>query len=171
MADESVAEVFISIGSNIDREFHIRQAINGLRKIDPDLRLSPIYETAAVGFNGPPFYNLVVALRADDVSQLKQQLHDIEDLAQRDRRAEKFSSRTLDLDILLFGEADLRDSGYNIPRSEILRYAFVLKPLSDLAAQRSYPGSNRTIQQLWAEFEQKFPDQCASIHQVQVNNL
>jgi len=166
-----VTEVFISIGSNIDREQHIRNAVKGLRELDRNLRLSPVYETAAVGFDGPPFYNLVVSLQAQDVDQLKQQLLSLEDRAQRDRVAQKFSSRTLDLDILLFGDADLRHRGYDIPRQEIVRYAFVLKPLSDLAAQRCYPGTTRTLGQLWSEFEQQFPDQCLSIHQVHIDDL
>ena len=167
-----MTEVFISIGSNINREQNIRDAVHGLRELlDPDLRLSPVYETAAVGFDGPPFYNLAACLQATDVDQLKRQLLALENQAQRDRSAEKFANRTLDLDILLFGEADMRQQGYDIPRQEILRYAFVLKPLSDLAAQRRYPGLDKTFHQLWSEFEQKFPDQCRSIRQVRMENL
>jgi len=166
-----VAEVFISIGSNINREHHIRAAVHGLRELDPALLLSPVYETTAVGFDGPPFYNLVASLNAQSVDELKSQLQALENRALRDRSAEKFSSRTLDLDILLFGDADLRDMGYDIPRQEILRYAFVLKPLSDLAAQHHYPGSKKTIKQLWLEFEQQFPEQCQSIRPVHIDNL
>jgi 2-amino-4-hydroxy-6-hydroxymethyldihydropteridine diphosphokinase len=161
-----VTEVFISIGSNIDREQHIRQAVGNLRSLYQGLRLSPVYETVAVGFDGPPFYNLVAAFFADELVAMKQQLHQLELQAQRQRSALKFTSRTLDLDVLLFGDADLHQQGLDIPRHEIQRYAFVLKPLSDLAGERRYPGLDKTFSQLWQEFQLQYPDQCVGICEV-----
>jgi len=166
-----VVEVYVSIGSNIDREKHIRDAITGMRREFGELRLSPVYETAAVGFDGPPFYNLVAGFNADDLAAIRQQLVGLEQLAQRQRSATKFSSRTLDLDILLFGDADLHHDGFDIPRAEILRYAFVLKPLSDLAPDVRYPGSDKTIQQLWREFCERQPQSATNIQVIDLQDL
>ena len=71
--------VAISVGSNLDREHNIERALDSLRLSFGQLRISSVYETAAVGFNGPDFYNLVVAFETDlDVRLLIDRLHDIE---------------------------------------------------------------------------------------------
>ncbi|MEQ9507841.1 MAG: 2-amino-4-hydroxy-6-hydroxymethyldihydropteridine diphosphokinase, partial [Alloalcanivorax xenomutans] len=74
-----MAEVFLSLGSNIDRQHNIHSGLDALAERFGELRLSPVYESEAVGFKGSPFFNLVVALHTElSVGELAGALHDIE---------------------------------------------------------------------------------------------
>lgn len=144
--------VYISIGSNIDRVHHIRSSINALKSYFHDLRLSSVYETEAQGFDGDPFYNLVVGFDTEkSVDELMTILRSIEGLHGRVRGQEKFSPRTLDLDLLLYGQQIFADK--DIPRAEITRYEFVLLPLAEIAPQLIHPRLNKTILALWDEYK------------------
>jgi 2-amino-4-hydroxy-6-hydroxymethyldihydropteridine diphosphokinase len=143
--------VWISAGSNVDKEKNIRRAITDLAREFGELLLSPVYQTRAEGFEGDDFLNLVIGMDTELLpSELRQRLRDIEDRQGRVRGENKFASRTLDLDLLTWG--GLVDEERGIPRDEILRYAFVLKPLADIAPDEIYPGGNQTYAQLWASF-------------------
>ncbi|PCI06641.1 MAG: 2-amino-4-hydroxy-6-hydroxymethyldihydropteridine diphosphokinase [Gammaproteobacteria bacterium] len=97
-----MAIIYISLGSNIDREQNTRAGINALRQAFGELTLSSVYESEAVGFAGNAFYNMVVACEVSTpVFETNEILRAIEDAHGRDRRGPKFSSRTLDLDLLL----------------------------------------------------------------------
>lgn len=161
-----MATVFVSIGSNMEREKHIRDAVAGLRLRFGALQLSPIYETAAVGFDGPAFYNLVAAFEAEDLGQVKAELRNLESRAQRQRDGQKFCSRTLDIDILLFGDQDFSGSGVDIPRREILLYAFVLRPLADIAANLRHPQLGVSMGELWQQFKQDHPGPCETVRRI-----
>ncbi len=149
-----MAEIFISLGSNIDRDHHLRHAARALRAAVGEIDLSPVYESDAVGFDGPPFYNAVAwaatGLVLDDVLA---SLRAIEDAQGRVRHAGGFHSRTLDLDLLLYDDLVLETPTVALPRDEILRYAFVLAPLADLAGERRHPVSGTTYAALWAGFD------------------
>ena len=120
--------VAISVGSNLDREHNIERALDSLRLSFGQLRISSVYETAAVGFNGPDFYNLVVAFETDlDVRLLIDRLHDIEVEQGRIRTTQEITSRLIDLDLLRYGDGILYSEGLDIPRREILEYDFVLQ--------------------------------------------
>lgn len=145
--------VWLSLGSNIDREANLRGAVAALREAFGPLRLSSVYETPAEGFVGEPFYNLVAGVVVDiDPAALRQRLRRIEDAHGRVRGGEKFAPRTLDIDILTYG--DLVDETQDIPRDEILRYAFVLGPLAEVAADERHPGLQRSYGDLWAAFDE-----------------
>jgi 2-amino-4-hydroxy-6-hydroxymethyldihydropteridine diphosphokinase len=151
-----VPRVWLSLGSNIDAQRHIRAAIQALRGLFADLVISPVYESQAVGFDGDNFLNLVIGIDTDiPLQQLTQQLKSIEDDNDRSREGDKFSSRTLDIDILTYGNQDLTASGVNIPRDEITRYAFVLKPLADVAADELHPVLGQSYASLWERFDQR----------------
>jgi 2-amino-4-hydroxy-6-hydroxymethyldihydropteridine diphosphokinase len=151
---ESVARVYVSIGSNIERERNIQGALAALGQSFGALQQSRIYETQAVGFDGDPFYNLVVGF---DTEQTPQQvaavLSRIEDAHGRDRRSGKFSSRTLDLDLLLYDDRVLDEAGLHLPRKEILEYAFVLKPLAEIAGNAKHPVTGFTFAAHWDQFD------------------
>lgn len=149
-----MTRVYVSIGSNIDRERNVRSAVSTLRERFGPLTVSPVYETEAVGFSGDAFYNLVVGFEtSEDAATLSRTFHAIEAEHGRERGGEKFSSRTLDLDLLTWGDAVLHDQGLNVPRHEILEYSFVLGPLVDVAAAERHPLTGRRYGDLWAEFD------------------
>ena len=141
--------VAISVGSNLDREHNIERALDSLRLSFGQLQISSVYETAAVGFNGPDFYNLVVAFETDlDVRLLIDRLHDIEVEQGRIRMTQEITSRLIDLDLLLYGDGILYSEGLDIPRREILEYDFVLQPLAELLPDTVYPVSGDQLGQL-----------------------
>lgn len=146
--------VWISAGSNIDRETNIRAAIDELRALFGELVISPIYETEAVGFSGDAFLNLVIGFYTElPPRTLHGLMRAIEARHGRQRSANgELASRTLDLDVLTYGDAVTDDGGKALPRDEILRYAFVLGPLADVAADERHPELGETYQTLWQNF-------------------
>lgn len=146
--------VYLGLGSNIDREKNLRGAVRALEEHFGDVLVSPVYESEAVGFEGDPFYNLVVAIDTDKpVGELAAELRAIEEAWGRDRLAPKFSSRTLDIDILTWGNACGEIDGVSLPRDEILKHAFVLKPLADLAGNDRHPETVRPYAEHWEAFD------------------
>ena len=149
-----LGKVFVSIGSNIDREKNIRAGIDALKKTFGELTLSPVYETEAVGFDGEPFYNLVASFETDlDPYQVNDTLHKIEEDNGRDRSDPKFSSRTLDIDLLLYDNLIINDDKLQIPRDEIEKYAFVLKPLVDMVPEAKHPVTKIIYKTIWDNSE------------------
>ena len=147
-----MTRAYLSIGSNIEPEENVRAAVKALQSTYGDLVISPVYQTPAVGFEGDDFYNLVVGIEtADPVEALVIACRTIETGQGRQREAQRFSARTLDIDILLFGDM-VREAAPSLPRDEILKYAFVLKPLADVAPDARHPTNGRCYADLWATF-------------------
>jgi len=145
-----MARVYISIGSNIDKEKNVPSSLKALRSHYGLLDISNVYETKAVGFEGDNFHNLVVGLDTNESPlEISQKLKEIEAMHDRTRDKEQFESRTLDLDQLLYGDLVLQMEGINVPHPDILRYNFVLKPLSELAGDVVHPEEQQTINELW----------------------
>ena len=143
--------VFVSAGSNINPRANLKAACAALKERYPDLELSPAYESPAEGFNGPPFLNLVLSFRTKDTPEaIREVLAGLEARAGRIRSANKFSSRTLDLDLLLHGETV--DASLKLPHPDIDRYAFVLRPLADLAPNLRHPIAAATLGELWCAY-------------------
>lgn len=153
VAGKPMATVYLSLGSNVDKTKNITAGIRALRETFGELVCSPVYENAAVGFEGDSFYNLVVGLVTDEpVIEVARLCRAIEEAQGRDRSAPKFSSRTLDIDLLLYDELVIDDGTLEIPRGEITRYAFVLRPLADIAPDVVHPQTGKTIAELWQAF-------------------
>lgn len=161
--DNSVT-VFFGIGSNVDREKHLQIAVEELTRLflGTPLVCSQVYESEALGFEGPPFYNLVAAVKTSmDLGSLQLAIREIEIRYGRLPTTKKFSSRALDIDILLYGnrvQAALGDNEPALPRPEILTSPFVLKPLSEIAPHHTHPELQKTYTQLWHEFVMKQED-------------
>ena len=145
--------VFLSIGSNVEREHNIRGAVAALRSQFDDLIISTVYRTRAVGFDGEDFYNLAAGFSTDlPVAGLVSLLRGIESRHGRRRDQARYSPRTLDLDLLLYGDLVSRENGIEVPRGEIVHRAFVLGPLAEIAARRRHPVTEQTIGELWRAF-------------------
>lgn len=149
---------YVGLGSNVDRESMLRQAVAELRERFGEVRLSPVYDSAAVGFDGSNFLNLVAAFDSDlEAGELVAIFHAIEDRLGRDRSLPKFASRPIDLDLLLYGDHILDLPRLRIPRPEILENAFVLRPLQDLAPELVHPERAETMAELWRRMEPEAP--------------
>lgn len=147
-------KVFVGVGSNSDRETNIKNGIGLLEQRFGKLELSPVYESRAVGFDGDDFYNLVIGFYTElEPGELVEELHRVEDQCNRNRNDPRFSSRTLDLDLLLYGNRVIEAGKLRLPRPEITRYAFVLKPLADIAGDSVHPVHGRTFTGLWNDFQ------------------
>jgi 2-amino-4-hydroxy-6-hydroxymethyldihydropteridine diphosphokinase len=142
---------WLSLGSNLEPERHLRAALDELRARFGPMLVSPAYRFAAVGFDGPDFINLAAGLDSDlGAVELDDWLHRLEDRHGRRRDGPRYSSRTLDIDIVLFDDLVMNGPGHlQLPRKELAE-AFVLKPLADIAPDLRHPVSGETLRALWA---------------------
>jgi 2-amino-4-hydroxy-6-hydroxymethyldihydropteridine diphosphokinase len=149
-----MARVYVSIGSNIERETNIRAAVQALRMRYGALTLSRVYENRPIGFDGENFYNLVVAFDTNESPEaVTAILHEIEQQHGRQRGPSRFTSRTIDLDLLLYNGLIREQGTLQLPRREIDEYACVLRPLAELAPEARHPHSGETFATLWARFD------------------
>jgi len=146
-----MTQVYVALGSNVEPERHLTQAVQLMRARFGTLQLSPVYQNQAVGFEGADFLNAVAGFDTGlDVPTLKAALDQIERDGGRERGAARFAPRTLDLDLLLYG--DRVDAAAKLPRPEILQYNFMLKPLADIAGAERHPVTGKSYAEHWAGF-------------------
>ncbi|MEJ2424325.1 MAG: 2-amino-4-hydroxy-6-hydroxymethyldihydropteridine diphosphokinase [Candidatus Thiodiazotropha sp.] len=154
MTEPGAVRVWLSLGSNIEPRSHIPRALKELDDEFGKLIISPVYESEAVGFRGDNFLNLVVGLRTTLGPQaLMKRLREIEALHGRKRDAKGFNSRTLDIDLLTYADQIIDSETLKLPRGEILKYAFVLLPLANVAGNERHPVAGKTYQELWDSFD------------------
>lgn len=150
-----MAYVLVSIGSNINRYQHIAASLDALQQFG-ELLISPVYESESVGFDGNNFLNLVAGFDSElSVSELSGLLRKIEENNGRRRDGPKFSPRTLDIDILTYGDAAGDVDGMILPRDEITKNAFVLLPLFNIVPQWQHPLTKKTYADLWQGYDQE----------------
>ncbi|WP_445156889.1 2-amino-4-hydroxy-6-hydroxymethyldihydropteridine diphosphokinase [Halomonas sp. E14] len=149
-----MALVSVSIGSNIEREYHVQACLAALAATFGHLAVSQVYESEPVGFeDGRNFYNLVVVFDSDwSVGELQAWCKRIEREHGRRDGTPKFSPRTLDIDLLTVGDLVGEHDGVMLPRDEILHHAFVLLPLAELLPDTPHPVAGRRYAELWSEF-------------------
>ena len=149
-----MSRIYISIGSNIEAEKHVRLAVAELRRHYGEALLSSVYESEAVGFDGDNFLNMVAGVDTDEsVQVVSTVLHAIEDRHGRLRDGPRFSARTLDLDLLLYDDLITDEDGLQIPRDEITKNAFVLWPLAELDPDLRHPLTGLTMGELWQNYD------------------
>ena len=143
--------VFIALGSNINSEYNMREAVRRLSLRCRLLAVSPVYETAPVGKTDQPnFLNAAVLIETDlTAAELKTQvLQAIEQKLGRVRTEDKNAPRTIDLDIALFGDQVLDAGPRHIPDPDISKYPHIAVPLADLAPQQRHPETGQTLQKI-----------------------
>ncbi len=146
--------VYLGLGSNLEPEPNLQLASRELRRRFSLNRMSAVYRSAAMGFDGADFLNAVACIDTELTPQeLHAELELIHDAADRQRNIGKIISRTLDIDLLLFDRLVLDDPPLRIPREDVLQYSFVLRPLSEIAPDYRHPVSGRTLGDHWREFD------------------
>lgn len=162
-----MAQAWLSLGSNQQPEAHLRAAAAALRERFGVVRFSPVYRSVAVGFDGPDFLNAAAALETDlEPQALAAWLHALEDAQGRRRDVPRFSSRTLDIDLLLYDDRVLTGPGnLRLPREDLVEQAFVLRPMLDLAPTLRHPVLGKTLLQLWQARDEvkQMPDEVAGM--------
>lgn len=149
-----MATVYLGLGSNVDAGRNLALGVGELRQAYGDLRLSPVYRSAPVGFDGDDFLNLVVELETGESPRaIHDRIERIHDLAGRVRSTNAYVARTLDIDLLLYDDLVLRDGKLRVPRADVLDYGFVLRPLAELAPALRHPVTGRTMQEHWENFD------------------
>ena len=151
-----MADAYVAAGSNVRPRASLTGALRLLRRDFPGLRVSRAYSNAAVGFEGDDFINLVVAFPADlPTEALLDRLKAVERACGREPGAPKWGPRTLDLDLLLHGDAVGRFGGKALPHPDLLTRAWVLGPLAELAPALVHPVAGERFDALWRDFDQR----------------
>jgi len=146
--------VFLGLGSNMDAESNLRLAVAELRGQFGEVILSPVYRSQALGFDGDDFLNMVVGLETDrSPHDLLDCFETIHALAGRVRGPDRYSSRPLDIDLLLYGDLVDREPPLRLPRHDVLAHNFVLRPLAEIAPDFIHPGTQQTISEHWRSFD------------------
>jgi 2-amino-4-hydroxy-6-hydroxymethyldihydropteridine diphosphokinase len=119
-----------------------------------ELVLSPVYQSTALGFDGDDFLNLVAGLQTDlSPDDLLLHIESIHALAGRVRGPDRYTSRPIDIDLLLYGDLVDADPLLRLPRRDVLVYSFVLRPLAEIAPNFIHPETRRSISEHWRDFD------------------
>jgi 2-amino-4-hydroxy-6-hydroxymethyldihydropteridine diphosphokinase len=142
--------VYLSLGSNLgDRAANLRVALERLSAVLSGLRVSPVYETEPVDYTGQGwFLNLVVEGQTELFPKLLlARTARIERTLGRVRTVPK-GPRTIDIDILLYGDSVVRSPQLEIPHPRMAERRFVLAPLADLAPTLRHPVTRQTVREM-----------------------
>jgi 2-amino-4-hydroxy-6-hydroxymethyldihydropteridine diphosphokinase len=146
--------VFVAAGSNVEAVANLCRALDELARHYPGLRCSRAYRNRAVGFDGDDFVNLVLAFETgEDVRTVIGRLHEAEAACDRARNAPRWAPRAMDLDILLYGKLVCDEPGLVLPRPDLVRRAYMLGPIAELAPDLVHPVLGSSMRELWAAFD------------------
>jgi len=149
-----MAKVYLGLGSNILPEKNLSLGVRELRQHYGELEVSSVYRSKALGFEGDDFLNLVVGLRSEEKpADICTEIERLHNLAGRDRIGHKWGPRPLDIDLLLYNDLVIDERPVRVPRSDILAYSFVLRPLAELAPDLVHPVTGKTMLTHWQEFD------------------
>jgi 2-amino-4-hydroxy-6-hydroxymethyldihydropteridine diphosphokinase len=147
---------YVGLGSNLgDRAAYLLLGLSALSRLSKThlLRLSPVYETEPVGPPQPPYLNMVAELETElSPKGLLAEMLRIEKALGRERR-ERWGPRTLDLDLLLYGDLVLEEAGLSVPHPRLHERAFVLVPLLDLLPEGRHPLLGQSFAELLASLD------------------
>ena len=146
--------VYLGIGSNIDPEKNLVHALEELEIRFGELEKSSVYRSKAFGFEGDDFLNMVVALGSELTPiEIHTQLEEIQCAAGRDCAARGYSSRALDIDLLLYDDLVMDEPPIRLPRPDVLRFSFVLGPMAEIAPELRHPETHQNYQSHWIDFD------------------
>lgn len=149
-----MATVYLGLGSNVSPEKNLKRGIRELQNRYGRLDTSAVYQSAAIGFKGEDFWNLVVRLQSEDLPlSICDEIENIHNVVGRRRGSNKWAPRTLDIDLLLYNELVCDEQPVRVPRDDVLKYSFVLRPLAELAPDVIHPVTGRTMLEHWQEFD------------------
>lgn len=150
----ALIQVYLNLGSNVERERYLTAGLAELRASFSDVRVSTVFESAAVGFVGDAFWNLGVALQTDwPLAELAAWLRQVEYDHGRPQHATRFSARTLDIDIVSYSDLVGEFNGVVLPRPELTENAFVLAPMAELAPTSEHPVLGVSYHELWERYD------------------
>jgi len=145
---------YLGLGSNLDAEQNLRLASRELRNRFSLQKISTAYRSKALGFDGADFLNAVACIETElTLQELCRELELIHEVAGRRRRPEKFISRSLDIDLLLYDQLVLNEPPIRLPREDVLQYSFVLRPLAEIAPDYRHPVTGKLLSEHWREFD------------------
>ena len=154
MSREAANQAYVAAGSNVDPIVNLRRALDLLAARYDTLRVSPAYRNAAVGFTGDDFVNLAIEITtAQPVRELLGDLHAVEEACGRARLAPRWAPRSMDLDVLLYGDLVVNEPDLKLPRPDLVKRAYMLKPMVDLAPDLRHPTLKTTLRELWRSFD------------------
>lgn len=149
-----MVDVYVAAGSNVEPVTYLSRALGELERIYAPVRISPAYRNKSAGFEGSDFINLAVGFSTDDpVTRVRQRLQEIETACDRPRDAPRWAPRTMDLDILLYGAMVSSEPGLVLPRPDLTRRPYMLKPMADIAPDVRHPTLFKTMRELWEAFD------------------
>ncbi len=149
-------EVYVAAGSNVEPQRHMSQAVAELERAFPGVRFSCWYRNRALGFDGEDFINLVAGFATTlPVQAVLERLHAIEARCGRPRDARRWAPRSMDLDVLLYGDLVCEQPGLKLPRPDLVKRAYMLGPLAELAPAVLHPTAKLTVGELWRRFDRE----------------
>ena len=148
-------EVFLSLGSNIDPKENLKYACRELEKAFGNIQISSVYRNKPIGFKGNDFLNMVVKVKSMfNPNEMLDFIQSLEAATGRDIATGTLDSRTLDIDMVLYGDLVHPEKPFKIPRNDIELYSFVLCPLAEIDPDGIHPVTGKTFKDLWEGFDQ-----------------
>lgn len=163
MSGKGVVEAAVGLGSNLgDRLGYLcaaRDRIAALPGTD-SIEMSPVYETEPVGvaeaYQSMTYLNAVLLVRTTlDVEEWSRRLHALEDELYRVRTGERNAPRTIDIDLLTYGDVRMDRPDLRLPHPQCLTRRFVCQPLADLRPDYVVPGQSQTVAQILATLPER----------------
>lgn len=153
MPGQPLHTVYLSLGSNQgNRLEHLQRALERLNRHGRITARSPVYETQAWGFDGPPFLNQVVqwqtSLTPDEILALIKTWE--KEAGRQPSAGGSYKNRPLDIDILTYDDRIIRTDKLTVPHPRLAQRRFVLKPWNDIAPAFTVPGTDLTVSELLA---------------------
>jgi 2-amino-4-hydroxy-6-hydroxymethyldihydropteridine diphosphokinase len=149
-----VPTVYLGLGSNINPQENLGRALKDLESRFGKLKSSSVYRSRAYGFDGDDFLNMVVHFETElQPLEVHAETVRIQQAAGRNRASKGYSSRTLDIDLLLYDDQVVDEPPIRLPRADVLRFSFVLGPLAEIAPELVHPETGLSLRKHWDQFD------------------